>query len=282
MKKNILVVDDEKEIADLIELYLKNEDFNVFKCYTGNEAIKCIEKEKIDLAILDVMLPDIDGFSVCRKIREKYNYPIIMLTAKGEEIDKVTGLTIGADAYLTKPFRPLELIANVKAQLRRATKYNNLEEKEEINLNFMLAQLADEFYPILSKRGHSIELDLQDNMTIFADRDKLARVFSNLLKNAISYSYENSVIKIKAKQDKKNTVINFVNTGKVIPKQKLNNIFEKFFRLDSSRATNTGGAGLGLAIAKNIVLQHGGDISAESNEKETTFSVKIPNYKVED
>ena len=131
MKKNILVVDDEKEIADLIELYLKNEDFNVFKCYTGNEAIKCIEKEKIDLAILDVMLPDIDGFSICRKIREKYNDPIIMLTAKGEEIDKVTGLTIGADAYLTKPFRPLELIANVKAQLRRATKYNNLEEKEE-------------------------------------------------------------------------------------------------------------------------------------------------------
>ena len=282
MKKNILVVDDEKEIADLIELYLKNEDFNVFKCYTGNEAIKCIEKEKIELAILDVMLPDIDGFSICRKIREKYNYPIIMLTAKGEEIDKVTGLTIGADAYLTKPFRPLELIGNVKAQLRRATKYNNLEEKEEINLNFMLAQLADEFYPILSKRGHSIELDLQDNMTIFADRDKLARVFSNLLKNAISYSYENSVIKIKAKQDKENTIINFVNTGKVIPKQKLNNIFEKFFRLDSSRATNTGGAGLGLAIAKNIVLQHGGDIFAESNEKETTFSVKIPNYKVED
>ena len=119
MKKNILVVDDEKEIAELIELYLKNDDMNVFKYYTGNEAIKCIEKEKIDLAILDVMLPDIDGFSVCRKIREKYNYPIIMLSAKGE------------DAYLTKPFRPLELIANVKAQLRRATKYNNLEEKEE-------------------------------------------------------------------------------------------------------------------------------------------------------
>ena len=81
MKKNILVVDDEKEIADLIELYLKNEDFNVFKFYTGNEALKCIEKENIDLAILDVMLPDVDGFFICRKIREKHNYPIIMLTA---------------------------------------------------------------------------------------------------------------------------------------------------------------------------------------------------------
>ena len=176
----------------------------------------------------------------------------------------------------------LEMLINEFFDITRFNLSSIPLEKEEINLNFMLAQLADEFYPILSKRGHSIELDLQDNMTIFADRDKIARVFSNLLKNAISYSYENSVIKIKAKQDKKNTVINFVNTGKVIPKQKLNNIFEKFFRLDSSRATNTGGAGLGLAIAKNIVLQHGGDISAESNEKETTFSVKIPNYKVED
>lgn len=176
----------------------------------------------------------------------------------------------------------LEMLINEFFDITRFNLSSIPLEKEEINLNFMLAQLADEFYPILSKRGHSIELDLQDNMTIFADRDKLARVFSNLLKNAISYSYENSVIKIKAKQDKENTIINFVNTGKVIPKQKLNNIFEKFFRLDSSRATNTGGAGLGLAIAKNIVLQHGGDIFAESNEKETTFSVKIPNYKVED
>lgn len=133
MKKNILVVDDEKEIADLIELYLIGENFNVFKFYTGDEAIKCFEKEEIDLAILDVMLPDVDGFSLCRKIREKHNYPIIMLTAKGEEIDKVMGLTIGADAYLTKPFRPLEVIANVKAQLRRVTKYNNNNLREEDN-----------------------------------------------------------------------------------------------------------------------------------------------------
>ena len=92
MQDKILIVDDEQEIADLVALYLKNEGFLVFKFYNGTEAWECIQKEQLDLAILDVMLPDLDGFSLCRKIRESYQYPIIMLTAKGEEIDKITGL----------------------------------------------------------------------------------------------------------------------------------------------------------------------------------------------
>lgn len=124
MNKNILIIDDEPEIADLIEVYLKNENYNVYKFYSPIDALECINSQAIDLAILDVMLPDIDGFMLCKKIREKYNYPIIMLTAKDEEIDKITGLTLGADDYITKPFRPLEMIARVKAQLRRYTKYN--------------------------------------------------------------------------------------------------------------------------------------------------------------
>lgn len=134
MPTKILVVEDEKSIANLIELYLKNENFTVFKCYTGAEAIRVIETEKLDIAILDIMLPDIDGFSICQKIRESYNFPIIMLTAKDEEVDKITGLTLGADDYITKPFRPLELVARVKAQLRRFTKYNqsNTYPKEDI------------------------------------------------------------------------------------------------------------------------------------------------------
>ena len=117
-KTNILVVDDEREIADFVEVYLQNEDYRVFKFYNGQEALACIEKETLDLAILDVMLPDIDGFTICSKIREKYNFPVIMLTAKDDELDKITGLPLGADDYITKPFRPLELIARVKAQLR--------------------------------------------------------------------------------------------------------------------------------------------------------------------
>ena len=124
MSINILVVDDEQAIANLIEVYLKNEGFSIYKFYKGLDALRCVESEQIHLAILDVMLPDMDGFTLCQKIREKYNFPVIMLTAKEEEIDKITGLTLGADDYITKPFRPLELVARVKAQLRRFTKYN--------------------------------------------------------------------------------------------------------------------------------------------------------------
>ena len=97
MAINILVVDDEEAIADLVEVYLKSENYNVLKCYNGKDALKCVEKEDIDLAILDVMLPDIDGFDICQKIRENHHFPVIMLTARDENIDKITGLTIGAD-----------------------------------------------------------------------------------------------------------------------------------------------------------------------------------------
>ena len=129
--EKILVVDDEQAIADLIEVYLKNENFEVFKFYNGQDALRCIDTVPIDLAVLDVMLPDVSGFSLCQQIREKHIFPVIMLTAKDEEIDKITGLTLGADDYITKPFRPLELVARVKAQLRRFRKYNSLEPVQE-------------------------------------------------------------------------------------------------------------------------------------------------------
>ncbi len=133
MENRILIVDDEKEIADLIEIYLKNDGYTVYKFYNGRDALACIESKEIDLALLDVMLPDIDGFRLCQQIREKYFYPIIMLTAKGEDADKIMGLTIGADDYITKPFNPLELIARVKTQLRRYVRYNNAGLSEEKN-----------------------------------------------------------------------------------------------------------------------------------------------------
>lgn len=122
---NILVVDDEREIADVIELYLQNDQYNVYKFYTGEDALACIRSMKIDLAILDIMLPDVDGFQILKRIREKYTFPVIMLTAKTEYMDKITGLTMGADDYIPKPFNPLELVARVKAQLRRCTQYND-------------------------------------------------------------------------------------------------------------------------------------------------------------
>lgn len=131
MADKILIVDDEQEIADLVALYLENEGFDVFKCYTAADALRVIARERLDLAILDVMLPDMSGLQICKRIREKYCYPIIMLTAKGEEVDKITGLTLGADDYITKPFLPLELVARVKAQLRRYKRYNAGAEQEE-------------------------------------------------------------------------------------------------------------------------------------------------------
>ena len=124
MQTDILVVDDEAAIADLVEVYLRNEGFTVHKFYTGQEALDCVARTHLDLAILDVMLPDIDGFTLCRRIREQHLFPILMLTAKVEDMDKITGLTLGADDYLTKPFNPLELVARVKTQLRRYLRYN--------------------------------------------------------------------------------------------------------------------------------------------------------------
>ena len=136
MAERIVIVDDEKEIADVIELYLKNEGYEVFKFYNGMDTLDCLEKQEVDLAILDVMLPDVDGFTILQKIREVHKFPVIMLTAKSEYIDKITGLTLGADDYIAKPFNPLELIARVKAQLRRFTQYNEERRPAENVIDF--------------------------------------------------------------------------------------------------------------------------------------------------
>ena len=122
--ETILIVDDEREIADLLEVYLKNENYALRKFYNPLDALTCIEKEPVSLAILDVMMPEVDGFSLCQKIRKKHLFPIIMLTAKTGDIDKIQGLTLGADDYIVKPFNPLEVVARVKTQLRRYKQYN--------------------------------------------------------------------------------------------------------------------------------------------------------------
>ena len=124
MQEKILVVDDEKELADLLEVYLLNDGYSVYKFYNGMDALRYMEDNIPDLAILDVMLPDVDGFHICQKIREKHFFPVIMLTAKIADNDKIMGLTIGADDYITKPFNPLEVVARVKTQIRRCQRYN--------------------------------------------------------------------------------------------------------------------------------------------------------------
>ena len=129
MDIHILVVDDEPEIADLVGVYLRSEGFTVHTCGTAQEALDTLERQSVDLAILDVMLPDKSGFDLCGELRREHRFPVLMLTAKSSDMDKITGLTIGADDYITKPFNPLELVARVKAQLRRYTRYNSAQEK---------------------------------------------------------------------------------------------------------------------------------------------------------
>lgn len=136
MEHKILVVDDEREIADLVEVYLKNEGYPVFKAYTGAEALEIVARESLSLAILDVMLPDIDGFTLCQRIREEHLFPILMLSAKVEDMDKIMGLTLGADDYVTKPFSPPELVARVNTQLRRYTHYNSGDARTKHGFDF--------------------------------------------------------------------------------------------------------------------------------------------------
>jgi len=149
-------------------------------------------------------------------------------------------------------------------------------QKVRFDLAMLLRQLADEFYPMLTQKGITAAVQVPETLALAGDPDKLARVFNNILKNAVAYSYENSEICMTAEKEDNHIVVSVISHGEVIPLQKLDMIFEKFYRLDSSRSTHTGGAGLGLAIAKKIVTAHGGKIHAESSEEQTAFIVELP------
>lgn len=176
---------------------------------------------------------------------------------------------------LDKSYRLEELI-NELFDIARFNSEKIVLEKEELNLNLMIEQIIDDFYPILKELNKEIQFNTEEDIRVFADPDKLSRVFTNLIKNAINYSKEESNITINIKKENTNIIVDVVNKGKQIPKEKLDRLFEKFYRLDSSRTSKTGGSGLGLAIAKEIMELHGGIIIAESNEEETTFHVELP------
>lgn len=176
---------------------------------------------------------------------------------------------------LDKSYR-LEYLINELFDVARFNSEKIVLEKEEINLNLMLEQIADDFYPTLKEMNKKINFTSDEKTILYADPDKLSRVFNNLIKNAVNYSKENTNIDISILNKENQATVKITNKGKQIPKEKLDKIFEKFYRLDSSRTSKTGGSGLGLAIAKEIVELHGGRIYAESDMKETTFSVILP------
>jgi DNA-binding response OmpR family regulator len=199
IKETILIVDDEKEIRDLISIYLENEGFKVIKAGNGIEALKILETEEIDLIVLDIMMPEMDGIKVCLKIREDKNMPIIMLSAKGEDMDKILGLTTGADDYLTKPFNPLELIARIKSQIRRYTKLNNtqiIETEEVIEVDDLIINKASHEVKIgnkiinLTKREFEILELLASNKGMVFSAEK---IYESVWKDKF-YESENTVM----------------------------------------------------------------------------------------
>ena len=162
-KERILIVDDEKEIRDLIDIYLKGEGYDTLKAENGEEALNILEQQNVDLIILDIMMPKVNGIEACLRIREEREMPIIMLSAKSEDMDKILGLNTGADDYLTKPFNPLELVARVKSQLRRYKRFNKLslqvdaQEKEENILEIDELIINLETHEVF-KEGNEIKL----------------------------------------------------------------------------------------------------------------------------
>ncbi|MBU5211444.1 response regulator YycF [Heyndrickxia oleronia] len=196
MDKTILVVDDEKPIADILQFNLKKEGYTVHCAYDGDEAIKMVEELNPDLLILDIMLPKRDGIEVCREVRKKYEMPIVMLTAKDSEIDKIIGLELGADDYVTKPFSTRELIARVKANLRRHQQVATQNEEEEKSSEIAIGSLV--IHPdayIVSKRGETIELTHREFELLYYLAQHIGQVMTreHLLQTVWGYDYYGDV-----------------------------------------------------------------------------------------
>lgn len=192
MANKVLVVDDEKNIVSILAFNLKKEGYEVITAYDGKQAIEAAFKEDPDLILLDIMMPEINGFEACKKIREKMNTPIIMLTARAEELDKVLGLELGADDYVTKPFSVRELIARVKANLRRKPEVNEIkqEQESENSLKFKDIVIDMDKYEV-RKRGIPLELTLREYELVKFLASQKSQIFSreNLLEKVWGYEY---------------------------------------------------------------------------------------------
>ena len=262
-----LMENPENKITMSPELGFMEEKLNEyqFQLMKKEKDARMEEQRKNDLVVYlahDIRTPLTSVIGYLSLLDEAPDMPV-------EQRAKYTSIT------LDKAYR-LERLLNEFFEITRYNLQQIALDKETIDLYYMLVQMTDEFYPILTPRGNTVELHSDENIMLFADPIKLARVFNNILKNAVAYSYPNSKIDIRALVNEEKVVVLIQNRGKTIPREKLDSIFEKFFRLDEARTTNTGGAGLGLAIAKEIVTLHGGTICAYSENELTTFQVELP------
>ena len=213
MSDKILVVDDEQEITDLVELYLQNENYEVFKFYSAKDALACIESTELDLAILDIMLPEVNGFALCQKIRERHTYPIIMLTARTDERDELQGFQLGVDEYIAKPFSPKILVARVEAILRRT---NQLTESEVLEYGGIS---IDKAAHVVTIDGASIDLSFKEFelLTYFMENKGIALSREKILNSVWNYDYfgdartiDTHVKKLRSKMGNKGDLIKTV------------------------------------------------------------------------
>lgn len=301
----ILIIEDEKGIARFLELELKHEGYGVDVAYDGREGLKRIESIDYDLVLLDIMLPGLNGIEICRMVRQFSSVPIIMLTAKDEISDKVLGLDIGADDYMTKPFAIEELLARIRVIKRKSASLLNrwgkddrlvLDESVTAIKNetesmaslvekllflargdsgtqrlekeeFWLNKVIDEVIKEsrLIADNHKIVSTQNDSLSIYADRKMIKQMLRIFIDNSIKFTPEQGEIRIALVNQDSTAKITIEDTGMGIPEEDIPQIFNRFFRVDKARTREKGGSGLGLSIAKWIIDSHNGNISVESS-----------------
>ncbi len=262
-----LLNEDESEIQLLPEMSAIEKKLNTVK--------QTLEKRKLEVRLAEQRKNDLVMY-LAHDIKTPLTSVIGYLSLLEEAPDMpVEQKTKYVHITLDKAYR-LEKMINEFFEITRYNLQQIKIEKEKVDLYYMLVQLADEFTPVLSLNGNTTILKADENLTAYADAGILARVFNNILKNAVAYSYPNTEIIISAEEQNDKVVISFQNQGQTIPREELSAIFEKFYRMDEARTSNTGGTGLGLAIAKEIVSLHGGSIEAQSENNTIIFTVILP------
>ncbi|WP_123609999.1 sensor histidine kinase [Mobilisporobacter senegalensis] len=264
---NQLVQENEEKIILSPELDFFEEKLNQVKDKLLERKLKSMEaeKRKNELVVYlahDIKTPLTSVIGYLNLLDEIPDMPC-------EQKEKYINITL-------KKATHLNMLINEFFDITQYNVQNITLDMVQIDLYYMLVQMADEFYPNLVPQGKKIIINADEDLIVYGDPNKLARVFNNIIKNAIAYSYENSNIEVVAKVQEDNIMITFINNGSTIPKEHINSIFRKFYRVDGSRSTATGGAGLGLAIAKEIVILHGGNITVESENSITKFIVSLP------
>ncbi len=261
-------LDDTKEISSFSNTYsdveIKLKDIKLQVLQTRQEAIQS-ENKKNDLVMYlahDLKTPLTSVIGYLTLLQECPELPV-------HQKAKFT------DIAINKAYR-LEQLINEFFEITRFNIHSITLQKNRVDLKMMLEQIADEFYPMLCEKNLNVAIDIPEPIIMLSDSDKIARVFDNLLKNAVNYSYEGTIIRVGARIRNGKVIIKFRNKCDEIPEEKLQRLFDKFYRIDSSRATATGGSGLGLAIAKQIAELHGGTIRAKSTVEHTDFTVILP------